>query len=80
MSRNDPGGRPMSISIEATYKDGVLKPRKRLKLPEGAEVRVTITAVDEVEDPLEKVIGICNTGRTDGAENHDKYLYGKKRR
>jgi predicted DNA-binding antitoxin AbrB/MazE fold protein len=69
----------MSISIEATYKNGVLKPKRRLKLPEGAQVRVTITGMDEVEDPLEKVIGVCKTGRTDGAENHDLYLYGKQR-
>ena len=72
----------MSISIEATYKDGVLKPKKRLKLPDGAQVRVTITEMgdaDASDDPLEKVIGICKTGRTDGAANHDRYLYGKKR-
>ncbi len=66
----------MAITVEATYKNGVLKPKKRLKIPEGSKVRVTITPVDEVEDPLAKVIGICKTGRTDGAQNHDKYIYG----
>ena len=66
----------MTITVEATYKKGVLRPAKRLKLPEGSKVRVTITPLPEVEDPLGKVIGICKTGRTDGAQNHDKYIYG----
>jgi predicted DNA-binding antitoxin AbrB/MazE fold protein len=65
----------MTITVEATYKNGVLKPKKRLKIPEGTKVRVAITRLDEVEDPFEKVIGICKTGRTDGAQNHDKYIY-----
>jgi predicted DNA-binding antitoxin AbrB/MazE fold protein len=62
----------MSISIEATYTDGVLKPKKRLKLPDGAQVRVTITELGEDKDFLADVIGIGASGRTDGAENHDK--------
>ena len=43
----------MAITVEATYKNGVLKPKKRLKMPEGSKVSVTITLLDEVEDPLE---------------------------
>ncbi len=68
----------MAITIEATYKKGVLRPKKRLKLPEGSKVRVTITPVEE-EDFLADVIGIGASGRTDGAANHDKYIYKKKR-
>ena len=32
------------------------------------------------EDPLEKLIGLCDdpAGPTDASVNHDKYLYGKK--
>ena len=41
-------------------------------------VRVTITPADEDYDPLEAVIGIGD-GPPDGAENHDKYIYGKLR-
>ncbi len=33
----------MTITIEATYRNGVLKPRKKLKIPEGTRVQVTIT-------------------------------------
>lgn len=66
----------MTITIEATYKNGVLKPKKRLKIPDGTKVRVAITPVDEVEDPFDKVIGICKGGPKDGAKNHDEYIYG----
>ena len=31
---------------------------------------------DEDYDPLDAVIGICKGGPRDGAENHDKYIYG----
>ena len=66
----------MTIIVEATYKNGVLKPKKRLKIPEGSKVNVTITPLQEVEDPLDKVIGIRKGGPKDGAQNHDKYIYG----
>jgi predicted DNA-binding antitoxin AbrB/MazE fold protein len=68
----------MSLTVEAVYKDGVLKPRKRLRLPDGSKVRVTITPLDEGEDPLDRFLGTCD-GPPDGAENHDKYLYGDLR-
>jgi len=66
----------MSMTVEATYENGVLKPKQPLTLPEGAEVRLTVCALQEPEDPLKGVIGIGQSGRTDGAENHDKYIYG----
>ena len=66
----------MGIVVEATYQNGILKPKEPLTLTEGAEVRLTITPAGEPFDPLEAVIGI-GEGRTDGAENHDKYIYGK---
>ena len=30
------------------------------------------------DDPLEAVIGICTTGPRDGAQHHDKYIYGRE--
>ena len=45
-------------------------------LAEGTSVRVSITPVDDDYDPLDAVIGICKDGPRDGAENHDKYIYG----
>jgi predicted DNA-binding antitoxin AbrB/MazE fold protein len=68
----------MAIIVEATYQNGILKPKQPLTLAEGAEVRLTVTPAGEAYDPLEAVIGIGD-GPPDGAENHDKYIYGKLR-
>lgn len=68
----------MTITIDATVESGQLKLKEPVVLAEGTSVRVTITPVDAERDPLEGFIGICSSGRTDGAENHDKYLYGKR--
>ena len=73
----------MTIINEATYEHGTLKPAQPLDLAEGAQVRLTI--VDsaalrgEIFDPLADVIGIGDSGRTDGADHHDTYIYGKLR-
>ena len=67
----------MTIVVDATYQNGILKPKEPLTLAEGAEVRLTITPAAEPYDPLEAVIGIGESGRTDGAEHHDQYIYGK---
>ncbi|WP_297463857.1 antitoxin AF2212-like protein [Thermococcus sp.] len=32
----------MEVIVDAVYEDGVLKPKRRLKIPEGSEVRVKI--------------------------------------
>lgn len=69
----------MTLTIEATYQNGVLKPNKRLKIAEGTAVRVTITPL-ETKDPFADIIGICHSGRKDGAANHDKYLKRKRGR
>ena len=69
----------MIITVEATVENGQLKLSEPVVLAEGTAVRVTITPVDDGEDPLDGLIGICKTGRSDGAQNHDKYLYGKRR-
>ncbi len=70
----------MSFTVDATYKNGVLKPKKPLRLAEGAEVRLIVSPADEEPDPLAKVIGIGSSGRSDGAENHDPYIYGTRKR
>jgi predicted DNA-binding antitoxin AbrB/MazE fold protein len=69
----------MHITVDATYEKGILKPNEPLQLSEGSRVRLTITPADEEYDPLEAVIGICDSGRSDGAERHDQYIYGKLR-
>jgi predicted DNA-binding antitoxin AbrB/MazE fold protein len=69
----------MSITVDAIYENGQLKFKEPLLLAEGSPVRVTIASLDEEGDPLAAVIGIGDSGRTDGADNHDKYIYGKLR-
>jgi predicted DNA-binding antitoxin AbrB/MazE fold protein len=68
----------MTITVEATYEKGLLKPKQPLDLAEGAAVVLTIHPAGEDDDPLDAVIGICTEGPTDLAENHDRYLYGKR--
>ena len=68
----------MSLVVEATFENGTFKLAQPVALPEGTQVRLTITRVDEDYDPLDAVIGICD-GPPDGAENHDKYIYGRLR-
>ena len=70
----------MTTTITATYANGVLTPTKPLTLPEGAEVELTLTTPATDDDPLEGVIGIGESGRTDGADQHDHYIYGTPKR
>jgi predicted DNA-binding antitoxin AbrB/MazE fold protein len=66
----------MTLTTEAVYENGVLKPKESLGLAEGAEVRLTIEALDD-HDPLDDVIGICTEGPdTSLAERHDEIVYG----
>jgi predicted DNA-binding antitoxin AbrB/MazE fold protein len=74
------GVEAMTVTVEAIYQNGVLKPKQPLSLSDGAEVRVTISPVDDAADPLEQVIGIGDSGRTDGADQHDHYIYGTPKR
>ena len=70
----------MTTNIKATFVNGLLKPKEPLALAEGAEVELTLTTLAEAEagDPLAGFIGAFSSGRTDGAANHDKYLYGDR--
>ncbi len=68
----------MILTVEATVANGQLKLKQPLALAEGLEVQVTISTLEEDADPLDAVIGI-GEGPPDGADNHDKYIYGKIR-
>ena len=69
----------MTITVEATYENGVLKPKKPLDLDEGTKVKLTVRTPTHDEDPFADIIGICHSERTDGAAQHDKYLKRKRR-
>jgi predicted DNA-binding antitoxin AbrB/MazE fold protein len=75
----------VSITIGATYENGVLKPDAPLGLQEKAKVRVTIEepmpASSDEDDPtgwkaIDALRGIVRGAPKDVSENHDKYLYG----
>ena len=68
----------MSTVVEAVYENGTMKLAEPVPLPEGTRVRLTVVPADEAYDPLAAVIGTCE-GPPDGAQNHDKYIYGKLR-
>jgi predicted DNA-binding antitoxin AbrB/MazE fold protein len=70
----------MTRTIKATYENGVLKPKEPLALIEGAEVELLMTTLIDDQDPLATVIGIGHSGRTDGADQHDHYIYGTPKR
>ncbi len=61
----------MTLTIHAVYENGVLKPIEPLTLDEGAEVELIVKTPLPDDDPLAGVIGIGESGRTDGAANHD---------
>jgi predicted DNA-binding antitoxin AbrB/MazE fold protein len=67
----------MTLTVDAIYENGLLKPKEQLALAEGAEVRLTIEAPEEDHDPLDEVIGICTEGpEISLAERHDDIVYG----
>jgi hypothetical protein len=70
----------MTITVQATFTNGQLQFKEPVVLADGALVQVTITPIDENYDPLEAVIGIGSSGRTDGADQHDHYIYGTPKR
>jgi len=76
----------MAITIEAVYEDGVLKPAQPLPLKEHEKVNIT---VEEKQPSLaERIVAlaravppeIVDTWPTDGASQHDHYLYGTPKR
>jgi predicted DNA-binding antitoxin AbrB/MazE fold protein len=94
----------MTITVNATYEGGVLKPAEPLPLAEHAQVRLTVEdqAVDGVgqertadapsAEPgfsaIEQIIAraqalpedVVASWPTDGASQHDHYIYGTPKR
>lgn len=66
----------MTVTVEATFENGQLRLKEPVVFVEGTALRVAITPLSGDQDPLEAVIGIGD-GPSDGADNHDKYVYGK---
>lgn len=76
----------MTITIDATYENGVLKPAQPLPLRECEKVRVT---VEPALPPIwERISALASDAPpeelakppTDGASQHDHYIYGTPKR
>ena len=69
----------MIQSIRATYTDGVLKPRARLNLEDGAEVMVTISTTTISEDRLQVMRSSAGSWEGDvGAEEMIDDIYADR--
>jgi hypothetical protein len=66
----------MTITVDAVCRNGKLEIKEPVRLADGTPVRVLITPVGAENDPLAGVIGIGDSGRTDGADQHDHHIYG----
>jgi predicted DNA-binding antitoxin AbrB/MazE fold protein len=90
----------MTITVQATYENGVLKPAQPLPFDEHAQVRVTVEpqtgqpqpepvsptpAREPIWERLAKLAADVPPEElaklpTDGASQHDHYLYGSPKR
>jgi predicted DNA-binding antitoxin AbrB/MazE fold protein len=73
----------MTTAVKAIYEDGVFKPKEPVDLQEKTEVEVIIPtpAPADDDDPTGwktamELVGCIEDGPEDGAENHDRYIYG----
>ena len=66
----------MTVTVDAVWKEGVLRPKQPVPLPEGADVRISIDLPESDQlDPLAGVIGIGEgPAAGDAADSHDRYL------
>jgi predicted DNA-binding antitoxin AbrB/MazE fold protein len=91
----------MTITVEATYANGVLRPNQPLPLAENEKVQVTVvptprpvpeSSAEERKSSgqslAEQLIALANSipeevvakWPTDGASQHDHYIYGTPKR
>lgn len=76
----------MPIQIHAVYENGVLKPFGKINIPEHKEIDL-IVITDEGDNSarlaksqsraMQELIGIGDSGLTNVAREHDKYIYSK---
>ncbi|MBI3950410.1 MAG: DUF104 domain-containing protein [Acidobacteria bacterium] len=68
----------MNKRVEAIYENGIFRPLRRVDLPEGERVHLTMTLSGaETKDPAYHLAEIAEeTGIPDLATNIDHYLYG----
>jgi len=73
----------MSTLITAIYEDGILRPLQEINLIENQRVKLEIipeaetSLAESQKRALLEIAGIGNSGLTDVARRHDKFLYRK---
>ena len=73
----------MSELITAIYEDGIFKPLQDIDLRDHQKVKLEIiyeaepSLVESQKKALLEIAGMGNSGLSDVARKHDKYLYGK---
>ena len=75
----------MAITVEAIYEDGVLKPAQPLPFGEHEKVRITVAASlpsGRADSRSRSCLPPETLDRlpTDGATEHDHYIYGTPKR
>ena len=76
----------MPLTVEAIYEDGVLKPAQPLPLKEHEKVRITVEAAGP--SLVERIVAraralppeVLDRLPSDGAAQHDHYIYGTPKR
>jgi predicted DNA-binding antitoxin AbrB/MazE fold protein len=77
-------GAIMQKTIEAIFEDGVLKPTKKITLPEHSRLKLIVIREEKASKTLAKkqseallsIAGIGKSGLGRVSENPEKYLYG----
>ena len=76
----------MTRTVKAVYENGSLRLLERIEgLTDQQLLTVTIQSGESEsprsdDDPVLQVIGICESGLSDVATQHDHYLYGTPKR
>ena len=73
----------MTLTIEAVYENGVLKPTQPLPLPDQARVRLTVETSDGAAPRFAEFLDLARDlpdAPADLSVQHDHYLYGTPKR
>lgn len=79
----------MQKTIDVMYESGVFKPLKKVNLPEHSKFKITLLPSEDKNseiiarkqsEALLALAGIGSSGLQNVSEDHDKYLYGTRKK
>ena len=71
----------MTKTIIAVYEGGLFKPLQKIDLPEHKHVHLVVIPEEDArllesqKKELSRIIGIGESGISDGSSRHDQYIY-----